>query len=59
MHTRAKRNTMRPGRARGTWRWSREIPPRYADEDLRLFMVLHEESLRVTARDLDELIRPA
>ena len=38
----------------------RIIPPNRArDEDLHVFLGLHQESLRVTSRDLDELIRPA
>lgn len=42
---------------RGCWRTI--TPGRARDEDLDIFLKLSKHSRRVTARDLDELIRPA
>ena len=57
MPTHMQRTRLRPSRALGRWR---SIHPTLArDEDLRIFLELSRESMRVTARDLDELIRPA
>jgi hypothetical protein len=57
MATQMKRARVRIHRKRGS---KRSIPRMLArDEDLRIFLRLSRESLRVTALDLDELIRPA
>ncbi len=42
---------------RGCWRRIR--PDRARDEDLDIFLWMSKHARRVTARDLDELIRPA
>jgi hypothetical protein len=57
MRMNMKRATARITLARGR---KRSIhPDRARDEDLHIFLYLQRESLRVTARDLDQLIRPA
>ena len=44
--------------ARGVGRMRSIRPNRARDEDLHVFLWLSERSLRATARELDELIRP-
>jgi hypothetical protein len=56
MRTHAKRARGRILWTRGRWR---NVPrDRARDEDLNFFLKISRDSLRVTARDLDELIRP-
>jgi hypothetical protein len=56
VHTHLKRPPARITARRGCIRTIR--PNRARDEDLHIFLWLSEQSLRVTARDLDQLIRP-
>jgi hypothetical protein len=57
MPTHLKRARVRVARRRG---YRRNIPRLLArDADLRIFLKLSRESYRITARDLDLLIRPA
>lgn len=57
MRTHVKRARGRILWTRGRWR---NVPrDRARDEDLNFFLKMSRDSLRVTARDLDELIRPA
>jgi hypothetical protein len=57
MQTHVKRVLARVSCGRGCVRSIR--PNRARDEDLRIFLRLSERSFRVTARDLDQMIRPA
>lgn len=57
MPTHMQRARLRPSRRIGRWRSIR--PTLARDEDLRIFLEMSRESMQVTARDLDELIRPA
>ena len=52
-----KRARQRPARARGRIRSIER--DRARDDDLQFFLRMSKISRRVTARDLDELIRPA
>ena len=57
MLTHARRGPVRVLWTRGCMR---AVPPdRARDEDLHFFLQMSRASLRVTARDLDRLIRPA
>lgn len=57
MYTHVKRSPTRLSWTRGRWR---SIPPdRACDEDLNFFLWMSRASLKATARELDELIKPA
>ena len=59
MPSHAKRLAVRATRFIGTRRLVRAIPPRYQDDDLRVFRYMSKISRRVTAEEIDLLIGPA
>jgi hypothetical protein len=59
MHSHVKRIQIPATWTRGTRKRTRAIRSRYQDDDLRVFRYMSAISRRVTAEEIDELIRPA